>query len=122
MTPLRRAWQSLIDLFQVEDAPDEIIYDPADVAAVIVACFISLGLLFWTLWALLVCEGGLFPKVIPFLRVVFTSKTLRDFGYEGYPYQMGIFEGGIVNVVALGVVGAMAGGVWRVLRRGPAEG
>jgi hypothetical protein len=55
------------------------------------------------LWSLLVCEGGLFIKVVPFLEVVFTSKTLKDFGYLGYPYELGLFEGWVVNVVALGL-------------------
>ncbi len=96
---------------------DEGLYGPAQVAAVVVGCFSTVGILYWMLWSLLVCEGGLFSKVIPFLQVVFTTKTLADFGYQGYPYQLGIFEGWIVNVSALFITLATIIGLWHFYHR-----
>src|SRR5262245_59464671 len=88
------------DLF-ADDSPDDLIFDPLQVAAVVVGCLAGLGVLFWMLWALLVCEGGLFMKIGPAIQVLLTDKTLQDFGYQGYPYQLGVFEGWIVNVGGL---------------------
>ncbi len=84
-----------------DDQPEDEIYDPVHVAVVLVSCMIGLGALYWMLWALLVCEGGLVMKIGPALQVLFTDKTLMDFGYQGYPYQLGLFEGWIVNVGGL---------------------
>jgi hypothetical protein len=113
---IKKAWDWLVDLVEGEDGPDEIIYDPVHIAGVIVGSLCAMGMLFWLLWALLVCEGGLFVKVIPFFRVVFTSKTLHDFGYEGYPYELGIFEGWIVNLVAFVLTIALLIGIWWVFQ------
>jgi len=91
------------DLFLDESGEDprEPHYDPLHLGAMVVLCLMGIGVLYWLLWALLVCEGGLFIKVVPFLWVVFTSKTLADYGWEGYPYALGVFEGFIVNLGAL---------------------
>lgn len=92
----------MTDFFSDQDVdPDEPAYDPVHVATMIILVIVGIALLFWLLWALMVCEGGLFSKIIPFFKVVFTRKTLADFGYEGYPYELGIFEGWIVNCGAL---------------------
>lgn len=112
---LKKAWSALTHLLDEEDPATELIYDPVDVGAVIVGTLAGVGILYWLLWSLLVCEGGLFGKVIPFLQVVFTGKTLQDFGYEGYPYELGLFEGWVVNVVALVAAAALLYGVWWVL-------
>ena len=112
----RRAWSGFLDLFSEDTASDESLYDPVHVAGVIVGCFVSFGVLFWLLWSLLVCEGGIFPKIIPFFQVLFTSKTLQDFGYEGYPYQLGIFEGWIVNAAALVIFLGLIGAIWRLFK------
>jgi hypothetical protein len=72
--------------------------------------------LFWLLWALLVCEGGLFGKVAPFFTVVFTSKTLADVGCMGHPYALGVFEGWIVNLTAFILTLALIIGVWWVFQ------
>ncbi len=116
MNPLKRVWDALVDLVEGEDDPDEVVYDPVHIGAVIVGSLCAMGVLFWLLWSLLVCEGGLFTKVVPFFEVLFTSKTLKDFGYEGYPYQLGVFEGWIVNVVALLLSLALLYGLWWVFR------
>jgi hypothetical protein len=113
---MKNAWNWLVDLLEGEDDPNEVIYDPVHVAGVIVGSLCGIGALFWLLWSLLVCEGGLFAKAGPFLRVVFTSKTLKDFGYEGHPYELGIFEGWVVNVIALALTGALIVGVWWVFQ------
>src|ERR1044071_6190186 len=112
MNPLKKHWNSLLDLFDGKDAPGEPVYEPVHVAGVVVGCFTALGALFWLLWALLVCEGGLFAKVGPIAQIIFTSKTLKDFGYEGYPYAMGIFEGWIVNVSALVLSVGVLSALW----------
>jgi hypothetical protein len=116
MSSLKRAWDRLVDLVEGEDAPGSVVYDPVHVAGVVVGCLCALGVLFWLLWALLVCEGGIFTKVGPALQVLFTSKTLKDFGYEGAPYALGVFEGWIVNAAALILTAALAWGLWRTLR------
>lgn len=105
-----RAIYHLLD----DDPPGTPMYDPVHVGAVIVGTVLGFGVLYWLLWALLVCEGGLFMKVGPFLEVVFTSKTLKDFGYLGYPYELGLFEGWIVNLSALVLSGALVVALWWV--------
>ena len=87
----------------VSDAEDaqEPGYDPVHLAGVLVGTLVALGVLFWLLWTLLVYQGGIFKKIPPFLSVLFTSKTLADYGYEGYPYELGVFEGFIGNTAAL---------------------
>ena len=112
---LKTVWGKFLDLFE-EDRPGEPVYDPVHVAGLLVGCLAALGALYWLLWGLLVCEGGLFTKVVPFLRVLFTSKTLGDYGYEGHPHQLGIFEGWIVNVAALVLTAAAAAGVWSLFQ------
>ncbi len=114
---IRRAWKAVFDLWEDDDTADPIVYDPVHVAAVVVGCLFALGILFWDLWALLVFEGGLFTKVIPFFQVIFTSKTLKDFGYEGSPYALGIFEGWIVNLTALILSLSLVAGIGWLLRR-----
>lgn len=99
---IKKFFKTMTDFFSDQDVdPDEPAYDPVHVATMIVFVIVGIALLFWLLWALMVCEGGLFSKIIPFFQVVFTRKTLADFGYEGYPYELGIFEGWIVNCGAL---------------------
>ncbi len=116
-----RAWKRVLSLWEDGATEGEPVYDPVHVAAVFVGCMLALGVLFWVLWGLLVCEGGLFTKILPFLQVVFTSRTLKDFGYEGSPYALGIFEGWIVNLSSLGIgLGLLAGG-WRVFRSLPPD-
>lgn len=114
---IRRTWKAVLDLWENDDTTDAIVYDPVHVAAVVVGCLFAAGILFWDLWALLVFEGGLFTKVVPFLKVIFTSKTLKDFGYEGYPYALGIFEGWIVNLTALIIGLGFVAGIGWVLRQ-----
>ena len=103
---IKQAWGSFLDLFEDDPPSDEPVYDPVHVAGIVVGCLTLLGVFYWILWALLVCEGGIFTKIIPFFQVLFTSKTLQDFGYKGYPYQLGIFEGWIINVAALVLLAA----------------
>ena len=90
-----------VDLFEVADDPQEPAYDPVHLGAVLVINLVVIGVLYWLLWTLLVYEGGLFIKMGALSQVLFTSKTLRDFGYEDSRYQMGVFEGWVGNVLAL---------------------
>ena len=111
---LKKLWAYLADLLEGEDLPDEPVYDPVQVAGVIVGSLAVMGLLFWDLWTLLLFHGGLFIKMGPFLRVVFTAKTLKDFGYEGAPYQMGVFEGWIANLAALVLLLGAVVALWKL--------
>lgn len=112
---IHRVLKGLFSLWEDDTSDSALVYDPVRVAAVIVGCLAVVGVLFWTLWALLVFEGGLFTKIGPFLHVVFTEKTLKDFGYEGSPYVLGIFEGWSVNLSALVVTTIFA---WGFARKG----
>ncbi|MCX5779055.1 MAG: hypothetical protein NTU66_07575 [Elusimicrobia bacterium] len=84
-----------------EEGPDEPVYDPAHVGAMIVIVLFVMTVLFWLLWALMVFGGGIQAKIVPLFQILFTAKTAGDFGYVGSPYAMGIFEGWQTNAVAL---------------------
>lgn len=114
MSLLKRAGIYLLDLFTGDDDPAEPQYDPAHIGAMIIIVLTALSVLFWLLWALLVCGGGIQAKVVPFLRVLFTGATAHDFGYAGYPYQMGVFEGWIVNAAALLLSVLLCAALWYV--------
>jgi len=114
---LKKFWLWLKDVFSDEEDPNEPIYDPVHIASMIVLTIFGISILFWLFWSLLVYKGGLLEKIIPFLKVVFTSKTLADFGYEGYPYEMGIFDGWITNVVALFIMCLFIWRIVKILRR-----
>lgn len=116
MNPLKQAWDRIVDVVEGEDSPQELTYDPVHVAGVVVGCLCVFGGLFWMLWSLLVFEGGILTKIAPAVQVLFTGKTLGDVGYEGYPHRMGIFDGWMVNLAALGFAAASVYGVWWLLR------
>ena len=101
-------------LFSDEEDPELPAYDPVHIGAMLVLVFFSLSIVFWLLWSLLVFGGGIQKKVIPFLQVLLTSKTAADFGYEGYPYAMGIFDGWITNLAALFFFIAVVAAGWYV--------
>jgi len=101
------------NLWEDDDEENPIVYDPVRLGTVFVASLFVMGVLFWTLWCLLVYQGGLFVKVGPFLQVVFTSKTLKDFGGVASPYALGVFEGWWVNVLALVVSFVWVVLLWR---------
>ena len=115
MNVLKKIWGEVLRFFSDEEDPNEPIYDPVHIAAMIVIVIFTIGALFWLLWTLLVFEGGFLVKIIPAFRVLFTSKTLHDFGWVGYPYELGIFEGFIANTIAFILTIALIVGVWRVL-------
>lgn len=108
-----------------EEDPDEPAYDPLHVAAMIVCVLVAMNLLFWLLWALLVFGGGIQAKILPALQVLFTAKTPADFGYVGYPYDLGVFDGWVTNVVALLFLIAVIAGIHRaaavITKRGKRE-
>ena len=66
--PVKKGWEWFVDLVEGEDGPDEILYDPVHVAAVIVGSLCAMGLVFWLLWALLVCEGGMLGVRLLFME------------------------------------------------------
>lgn len=103
---MKKAWSAVlaaIDWFDAEDDPNVPAYDPVHLAALLITLLVVVGALYWLLWTLLVYEGGLFGKIMPALSVLFTSKTLADYGYRGMPYAMGAFEGWVGNVGALAI-------------------
>lgn len=116
---IRRCWRSFWDLWEDDAASDRTVYDPVQVGLVLVGCLTGFGVLYWTLWALLVCEGGLFGKIGPWLAVVFTSRTLADYGVRGSPYALGIFEGWIVNLGGLVAAALITAGIGRILSTEP---
>ncbi len=104
-------------LFGEDVSPDDVVYDPVHVAIVLVVVPAVSGILYWLLWSLLVCEGGIFVKIVPLFQVLLTSKTWSDFGYEGYPYKLGIFEGWVVNVTALALLMLALAVLWKIFEK-----
>ncbi len=113
---LEKLRKGLTDLFsdREEEGPG---YDPVHIAAMIVLVLLALTLLFWLLWALFVFGGGIQAKIIPFIRVAFTAKTAADFGYVGYPYEMGVFEGWPTNLVAFIFSAIIVVAIWYIFRK-----
>jgi len=101
MNVLKKILRELSYYFSDEEDPNEPVYDPVHIGAVIVLSLLGISVLFWLLWSLIVFGGGIQAKILPFLQIVFTSKTKEDFGYIGYPFEMGVFEGWVTNLVAL---------------------
>lgn len=89
------------NFFSDEENPQEPHYDPAHIGAMIVLVLLGISVLFWLLWSLMVFGGGIQSKIVPAVKVLLSNKTVQDFGYIGYPYEMGVFEGWVTNVVAL---------------------
>lgn len=103
-----------------EDA-DEPGFDPVHLGGVLIVNLAAVGGLYWLLWTLLVFEGGLFVKISAAASLIFTSKALKDFGYEGTPYAMGAFEGWTGNLAALiltlTIIAALYRTYWDAARR-----
>jgi len=104
--------------FTEEDDPNEPVYDPTHLGGAVIIILTALGCLYWLLWTLLVYEGGIFLKIKALGRLLFTSATLKDLGYEGFPYALGAFEGWIGNLSALVLCVAVAAALRRLYVRG----
>ena len=113
---LKKFWNELVNFFSDAEDPNEPVYDPAHFGAMIVIVIFSIGVLFWLLWTLLVFGGGIFNKMIPLFQILFMGKDLQDFGWVGYPYELGIFEGFIGNSIALILTFALIVGIWWVFK------
>lgn len=107
----------IFNFFDDKEQPGIPQYDPVHFGGMIIFTILGISLTFWLLWALLVFGGGLQAKVLPFLAVIFTSKTAGDFGYIGYPYAMGIFEGWVTNLVALVLLALVILGIWHIFEK-----
>lgn len=114
---IRKLRDELLHFFSDETDPDEPVYDPVHLAAMIVIVIFSIGVLFWLLWTLLVYEGGLFVKIVPALEAVFTKKTMQDFGWVGYPYEMGVFAGFAANCTALILTMSLIAAIWHLFNK-----
>lgn len=112
---------SLLDaavrFFSDDEDPNEPVYDPVQLGGTIVLTISGMGAIYWLLWTLLVFEGGIFLKAQAFAQVLFTSRTLKDLGYEGYPYAMGPFEGWYGSVGALLLLALTAAAMRRIFQR-----
>lgn len=106
----------VIELFRDDDPPGEPVYDPVHLGTTFVVSLAGIGALYWLLWTLLVFEGGLQTKLSAGAQVLFTAKTLADFGYQGSPYAMGAFEGWLGNLIALALTAGLAAALRRLYR------
>jgi hypothetical protein len=106
----------LADFLSDDESPDEPHYDPVHLGATVVVTIFAIAALFWLLWCLLVFGGGIEAKIIPVLQVAARAKTLADFGYVGYPYEMGVFEGWPTNLIALLILLALIAAVWSLIK------
>ncbi len=118
MNILQIIWRELAQTVEEDDFSSEPIYDPAHVGGMIVTVIFVLGALFWLLWTLLVFGGGLFIKIGPALMVLCKQKTLADYGWVGYPYEQGIFEGFVGNLIAFVITLTLMICVWAVFFKG----
>ncbi len=113
---LKKIWDNFLDFFSDAEDPNEPLYDPVHFGAMIIIVICVIGVLFWLLWTMLVFGGGIFKKIVPAIQVAFTNKTLRDFGWVGYPFELGVFEGFIGNVTALAITIGLITGIWWVFK------
>jgi hypothetical protein len=111
---------NISDFFSDKEDPNEPGYDPVHIGTMIVLVLFANTLLFWLLWSVLVFGGGLQAKIAPALQLIFTSRTAADFGYVGYPFEMGVFEGWITNVTALVLLAGAIVTAWIIFNKKPA--
>lgn len=105
------------EAFSDDERPDEPAYDPVHIGMTVVFSLLALTALFWLLWALLVFGGGIQAKLVPMARVIFSGASPAEYGYAGYPYQMGVFEGLPTNLAALAIAAVAAAAVGFIYRR-----
>ncbi|MFH1368358.1 MAG: hypothetical protein ABII64_04440 [Elusimicrobiota bacterium] len=114
---LTKLFSNFKDYFSDKEDVNEPGYDPVHIGGMIVLVLFGMTVLFWLLWALLVFGGGIQAKIMPFIELVFTPKTAADFGYVGYPYEMGVFEGWPTNLVALVFTVSIIIAIWFVFKQ-----
>lgn len=113
----RSVWRRWVGLFEDADDPRAPHFDPVHIAVVLVAVQVVIGALYWLMWTLFVYEGGLPPKVGPFLAVVIRARSLRDYGWLGTPDHQGLFEGWLANLVALVLSGLLVALLFKADRK-----
>lgn len=96
---LQRAIEA-VEALDADDDPREPLYDTVQLGLTLILVLVAIGALYWMLWTVLVYEGGLLAKIGPALQVLLRRKTLADYGWRG-PWDRGVFEGWLGNVVAL---------------------
>ncbi len=115
---LKKIWQFLYSQLSEDDDNSDIPkYDPLHIGAVIVVTLTILTLLFWLLWTILVYGGGIFPKLKALAIIIFTNKSFKDFGYESFPYNMGVFDGIITNTVGILLLFFVCYLIWRMYKK-----
>ena len=119
---IKRLVNDLLIFFSDEEDPSEPHYDAVHLGGMVVVVLFAATLLFWLLWSLLVFGGGIQAKIVPFFQILLTKKTAGDFGYIGYPYELGIFDGWPTNVVALSFLILILYGIWHIFERNRISG
>ena len=114
---MKKIIDKVLNFFDDKEQPGILQYDPVHFGGMIILTILGISLTFWLLWALLVFGGGLQAKVFPLLAILFTSKTAGDFGYIGYPYEMGVFEGWVTNLIALAFLVLVILGIWQIFEK-----
>lgn len=105
------AW--VFDLLSDREDPDEPQFDPVHLGGTVVVTLAAIGCLFWLLWTLLVFEGGIFLKIYALGRLA-AGASLKDLGWEGYPYAMGDLEGILGNFAAFSLCIAVVAALRRL--------
>ena len=100
---MRKILKLIEGLFNEEKSKDETapVIDEFYLAATIIVDIIALTVLFWLLWSILVYGGGIFPKIKALLEIIFCGKSFKDFGWNFYPYDIGVFTGFITNIIGI---------------------
>ncbi|MFH1784076.1 MAG: hypothetical protein ABH868_04190 [bacterium] len=89
---------------------ENISYDPANVAAMIVIIIFTFAVLFWLLWSLLVFKGGILTKMIMLFHIVIGKQASSAFGVSAW-------DGWIINTGALLIAAFFTTAVVRILKK-----
>ena len=89
---------------------EELGYDPANMAAMIVLVIFGLAILFWMFWSLLVFKGGILIKVWMLINVITGRECFSAVNPE-------LWDGWIINVGALGFLLLFVAGIWFLFRK-----
>ncbi len=100
---MKRIIDRIINLFRhlhnILTKEEGVQFNVINIVVLILSLLFFFTVFYWTLWAMLVYKKGLFTKLIYITQLLFTEKTLRDFGYLNWSVR-GEFSGLDVNVGA----------------------
>ena len=101
---MRKILKLLEDLFGEDEnkkADSTAVIDEFYFAATVIIDIVILAVLFWLLWSILVYGGGIFPKIKALFEIIFYKKSFKDFGWNFYPYDIGVFTGFVTNIIGI---------------------